>query len=210
MTYELGLRLEFGGKTILSGNEIDFLGVTIDTNSHITKICRKASRQPNALKRLCFYIPLDTRKILANSFIISNFDYCPLVWYFSTVKQLQKIEKIQERVLRFLHDDYVSDYLTLLKASGSVSMEVRRMRYLGVEIYKTLNDLNPGYMKDIFQVQLSAYSTRRPYNMKVPRVNQTTLGTRSILYSFCTKDLKSGITYQTHLNRLRPLKFLQI
>ena len=61
-------------------------------------------------------------------------------------------------------------------------MEFRCMRYLGVEIYKTLNDLNPGYMKDIFQVQQSAYSTRRPYNKKVPRVNQTAFGTRSILY----------------------------
>ena len=146
-----GIRLEFSGKTILSSNEIDLLGVTIDTNSHITKICRKTSRL-NAWKRLGFYIPLDTRKILANSFIISNFNYCTLVWYFSRAKQLQKIKKIQERILRFLHDDYVSDYLKLLKASVSVSMKVRRMRYLCVEIYKTLNDLNPGYMKDIFQV----------------------------------------------------------
>ena len=88
---------------------------------------------------------------------------------------------------------YVSDYLTLLKASGLVSMEVRRMRYLRVEIYKTLNDLNPGYMKDIFQVQQSAYSTRRPYNMKVPRVNQTTLAPEV----FSMKELKSGITKLT-------------
>ena len=114
-----------------NSSEIDLLGIRTDTelsfDSHIAKICPKASRQLNALKRLGFYIPLDTRKILANSFIISNFNYCPLVWYFSTAKQLQKIEKIQERVLRFLHDDYVSDYLTLLKASGSVSMEIRRM-----------------------------------------------------------------------------------
>ena len=44
-----------------------------------------------------------------------------------------------------------------------------------MEIYKTLNVINPGYMKDIFQVQQS-------YNMKVPRVNKTTFGTRSILY----------------------------
>ena len=102
-----GIRLEFSGKTILYCNEIDLLGVTIDT--HITKICRKASRQLNAWKRLGFYISLDPRKILANSFIISNFNYCPLVWYFSRAKQLQKIEKIQERILRFLHDDYVSD-----------------------------------------------------------------------------------------------------
>ena len=66
-------------------------------------------------------------------------------------------------------------------------MEVRRMRYLCVEIYKTLNDLNPGHMKDIFQVQQSAFGTRR------------------IRYEGAT----SGITYQTHLNRLRPLKFLK-
>ena len=144
------IRLEFSVKTILSSNEIDLVGVTIDTklsfDSHITKIYRKASRQLYALKRLGFYIPLDTRKILANSFIIGSFNYCPLVWYFSTAKELQKIEKIQERVLRCLHDDY----LTLLKASGSVCMKVRRMRYLCVEIYNTLNDLNPGYTKDIF------------------------------------------------------------
>ena len=123
-----GIRLEFCGKAILPSNEIDLLGITIDTNlsfdSHITKLSRKVSRQLNALKRLSCYIPLDTRRILANSFIISNFNYCPLVWYFSMAKQLQKIEKIQERVLRFLHYDYVSDHLTLLKASGSVSMEI--------------------------------------------------------------------------------------
>ena len=174
-----GIRLEFSGNTIFSSNEIDLLGVTIDINSHITKICRNSSRQHNALKRPGFYIPLDTCKILINSFIISNFNYCPLVWHFSTAKQLHKIKKIQERVLRFLHDDYVSDYLTLIKAGGS---EVRLMRYLCVEIYKTLNDLNPGYMKDIFQVQQSAYSTRRPYYIKVPRVKQTTFDTRSIRY----------------------------
>ena len=68
-----GIRLEFRGKAIPSTKEIDLLGVTTDTNAHITKICRKESRQLNALKRLGFYIPLDTRKILTNSFITSNF-----------------------------------------------------------------------------------------------------------------------------------------
>ena len=55
-----GIRLEFSGKTILStwSNEIDLLGVVIDTNSHITKICRKASRQVNAWKRLGYIFHL--------------------------------------------------------------------------------------------------------------------------------------------------------
>ena len=97
-------------------------------------------------------------------------------------KQLQKIDKIKERVLKSLHDDYESEYITLLKASSLVSMEVRSMRYLCIEIYKTFNDRNPGYIKDIFQVHQSAYSSRRPYNIKVSRVNQTTFGTKSIRY----------------------------
>ena len=103
----------------------------------------------------------------------------------------------------------MSDYLTLLKASGSVSMEVRRMRYLGVEIYKTPNDLNPGYMKAIFQVQKSAHSTRRPYNMKVRRVNQTTFDTRSILYkgakiwNHLSNSLKSAETLEIFTNLMK-------
>ena len=82
-------------------------------------------------------------------------------------------------------------------------MKVRRMRYLCVGIYKTLNDLNPGYMKDIFQVQQSAYSTRRPHNIKVPRVNETTFGTRSIRYE--------GTKIWNHLpNSLKSAETLQI
>ena len=76
------IKLEFSRKTILSSNEIDLLGVPIDTklsfDSHIAKICRKASGQLNASKSLGFYIPLDTRKILANSLFIFNFNYYPL------------------------------------------------------------------------------------------------------------------------------------
>ena len=88
-------------------------------------------------------------------------------------------------------------------------MEVRRMRYLGAEIYKTLNDFNPGYMKDIFQVQQSAYSTRRPYKMKVPRVNQTAFGTRSILYegakiwNHLPNSLKSAETLEIFTNLMK-------
>ena len=81
-----GIRLEFSGKIILSTKEVDLLRVTTDTHSHITKICHKPSRQLNALKRLGFYSPLDTRKISTNSFIISIFNYCPLVWYFFNSK----------------------------------------------------------------------------------------------------------------------------
>ena len=37
------------------------------------------------------------------SFFMSNFNYCPLIWHFCGEKKIQKkIEKIQERALRFI------------------------------------------------------------------------------------------------------------
>jgi hypothetical protein len=36
------------------------------------------------------------------SFIMSNFNYCPIVWHFCGETNTRKIEKIQERVLRIL------------------------------------------------------------------------------------------------------------
>ena len=117
-----------------------------------------------------------------DAFILANFSYCSVVWYFSTSKQMQKIEQIQERVLKFILNDYNLDYDSLLVKSNNVTMEVKRMRSLCIEVFKTLNGLNPVYMKDIFKLNNSSYSSRRPYDPEIPRVNQTTFGIKSIKY----------------------------
>ena len=56
------------------------------------------------------------------------------------------------------------------------------MRLLCIEIYKTLNNLNPQYMNEIFAENRSFYSFRRPYNLTVPRISRSTFGLRSIRY----------------------------
>ena len=78
---------------------------------------------------------------------MSNFNYCSLVWMFSPAKSLNRIENIQKGVLRFLLDDYESTYEQLLNKAGRSSMSINRLRTLCVEIYKTLNELNPSFMK---------------------------------------------------------------
>ena len=69
---------------------------------------------------------------------------------FTSPKSIRKIERIQVRALRLLLDDYHSDYSELLKKSNKSPVTLRLHRALALEIYKTLNDLNPSYMKDIF------------------------------------------------------------
>ena len=52
--------------------------------------------QLNALGQLQKYIGKPEKVAIVNSFIYANFNYCPLVWYFSTCQATRKIEKIQK------------------------------------------------------------------------------------------------------------------
>ena len=77
------------------------------------------------------------KEALINSYFMSNFNYCPLVWIFSSAKSLIIIEDLQKRALRFLLDDYESIYEQLLNKAGRSSMSINGLRALCVEVYKT-------------------------------------------------------------------------
>ena len=113
------------GKKSILGLEIDS---KLNSDKHISKLCNKIAGQLNALSRLNRYLGFEEKKILINSFIYDNFNYCPLVWHLCSKNSLNKIENIQKRALRFLLNDYESDYKTLLKKSNKCTMEVRRLR----------------------------------------------------------------------------------
>ena len=61
-------------------------------------------------------------------------------------------------------------------------MNVRRLRTLCVEIYKTLNDLNPGFMNNIFKLKINNREVRDKYklNLDIPKWNQITFGYKSL------------------------------
>ena len=106
--------------TTLDGEpSITLLGMEIDNsltfNTHIGNLCKKAASQLNVLKRLSRFMGYNERRIIMQSFILSNFNYCALIWHFCSESNTAKIEKIQERALRLVLDDYISDYSTLLK-----------------------------------------------------------------------------------------------
>jgi hypothetical protein len=48
------------------------------------------------------------------------------------------MEKIQERALRFIYEDFNSDYDTLLLKSGLPSLKIRRLRMMAIEIFKAV------------------------------------------------------------------------
>ena len=127
----------------MTQQSVDLLIVAIDCSlyfeKHVGKLCKSSAFQLSALKRLRPYLTNQrTHKILIQSCTLSHFNYCPLVWCFTTSKQLQKMGKMQGRALRYITDDYVSTYETLLINTGFTTMRVRQMQNFCIEIYKTL------------------------------------------------------------------------
>ena len=121
-----GEKINIDGKIINSEKTVKLLGVTLDYrlvfDPHISNICKKAATQLNFLQRLKSFIGFKEKKVLVQSFIFSNFEYCPLLWYFSSSKSLQNIEKLHERALRFLYNDHTSSYNDLLSKSDRCMM----------------------------------------------------------------------------------------
>ena len=91
---------------------------------------------------------------------------------------MRKIKKIQKRCLRITLNDYESDYETLLRNSNKLTMEIQRLRTLAVEIFKTLNEINPPYMKNIFTPKEN--SKLRQSDTIVKRINTSRFGTQNL------------------------------
>ena len=79
------------------------LGVTIDEhlnfNEHSTNVCKSASRKLNALLRVSSLRSYQQKKVMLNSFISGQCNYCPLIWMFSSIRSYRKINKLHERSL---------------------------------------------------------------------------------------------------------------
>ena len=140
--------------TITSQNCVKVLGVSIDKhltfNDHISSSCSKAARQLNAFARTSKHLNLDSRRVIHQSFILSNFNYCPLVWHFCGKTNNKKLEKIQERSLRILYNDYDSTYEDLLCNNRSSTLLLSRLKTLLLETFKSLRNTNAECLHDIF------------------------------------------------------------
>ena len=185
----------FGGKsteaTVTIGNskinESDYeklLGVTFDKKlnfkKHVEDLYKKANQKLHALARLSNYIDPIKSEILMNSFIRSQFNYCPLVWMFHDRATNSKLNRIQERALRMVCKDSESGLADLKKKYGTIHQH--NLQLLMIEIFKTKNNLNPTFMKKILTERDIQYNLRNENHLGLPKVNTTSYGIENIQY----------------------------
>ena len=127
------------------------LGITIDGKvtfkTHVTNLCIKASNKLHALSRVSHFMTMKQRKTIMQSFILSQFGYCPLVWMFQSRKLNDRINKIHKRALRIVYQDRTSSFEELLKKDKSFTTHERNIQTLAIELYKVAYGLAPKIMR---------------------------------------------------------------
>ena len=176
--------IRVGEQVIWESRHEKLLGLGVDKelkfHEHVKAICKKASAKVTALGRLIKIIPLERKKVIFNAFITSQFSHCPLVWMFNLSRVLNaRIDKIQERGLRIVYDDYTSSFEALLSRHGSVRIHHRNIQSVAVVMYKVKNGLCPELMKCLFQINPNP---RDGSTFVIPNVKTEYMGKLSLSY----------------------------
>ena len=183
---KIKLRLNIEGSKVPTTGHVKLLGVEIDSkatfNKHIETLCSKVNRKVSAFARLNNYISREQALTVCNTVILSNFNYCPLIWLFCNKGANKEIDRTHKRALRILYKDYESSFETLLARSGSNSINIKNLQKLMTEIYKSMNHLNPSIVWEFHEKKPITYSLRIQNLCKLPTIKTLGFGLDSLSF----------------------------
>ena len=100
-----------------------------------------------ALKRVRYFVPAATLKLIFNSLLQPYFNYCCTVWDNCNKTLAVKRQKLQNRAARVLtFSSYDANTDALIDKLGWKKLSFQRQFQKAVMVYKSLNGLAPEYM----------------------------------------------------------------
>ena len=176
--------IQIYNKRICNSDSQKLLGVSIDKklrfNDHVSNLCNKASQKLNALARFVPYMEVAKKRVLMKAFISSQFNYCPLVWMLHSRSLNKRINRIHERSLRMVYNDYESSFELLLEKDGSVKIHEKNIQVLVTEMFKIKHNIAPVIMNEILPINSSHYNFRNINDFKRDNIRSVYYGENSL------------------------------
>jgi len=180
------LNITIGKDIIHATKEVKLLGVTIDNElkfkSHIQTLCAKANNKTCALRRIRRHLPLKKAKLIYNSYVISSFSYCPLIWMFCAKKENTKINNVHKKALRILYNRPDLPFSELLKINNSYPIHILNLQKLVTEVFKSIHKINPEFMWNFFTLKELPYKLRSSKLLCLPPNQSSNNCTNTLVY----------------------------
>ena len=106
-----------------------------------------------------------------NSFFNSKFNYCALVLMFPSRSINNKINRLHERVLRIVYNDFMSSLKNLLEKDGTVSIHVKNLQKLATEMFNISKNFSVPLMSELFYQKVNHYDLRNPCESSFLNIN---------------------------------------
>ena len=114
-------------------DHLELLGVVIDNslhfNKHVPKITKKVGKQLDVLCRFKKMPSSSTKFCLYNSFIMSYFTYCSTLWHNCMKSDGQKLDKLNERAIRYIYSDRSPAYAGELTERTGYTLADRHIHF---------------------------------------------------------------------------------
>ena len=149
-------KFNIGDNNILPEDNVKTLGLNVDNklnvNTQITNICQTAGRKVQVLSRLSHVLDQSSKMLLYmyNSFVECYFNYCSVIWHFTSNRNTYKIEKIQKKALKYITRDF--SYSKLLNVCNTNSLYIVRTRKIFETVYKIVCEQCPSYLGNLAQL----------------------------------------------------------
>ena len=142
--------------TIQVSEQDKLLGVFIDNNlswsTHIENTLKKCNTLLYLLGRIKQYLSIPVRKIFFNAYILPHLDYCCTIWGNSSADSMDSLIKFQKRAARLILDkDLETPSAELFAELKWLTFPERVKFQKAVMMFKTMNNLNPPYIKNLFK-----------------------------------------------------------
>ena len=153
--------------------------------THFESLCKKANQKLHALSRISCYLSAEQLKLTMKTFILSQFNYCPLVWMFCDRTLDNEINRIHEKALPIAFQNKIDDFNTLLFESNSASVLKRNPQLLMIEVYKTVQNINPSSMTEIYVQKDITHNLRSNLPMRIPKARTSSYGIECLSFLGC-------------------------
>ena len=157
---------------------------------HSPLICRKTSQQINVLKRIGKFLNFEARKTIHHAFILSNFNFCPLIWHFCSNTNSDKLRKVHFRALKFIFQDFNSSYDILLQKAGTTILHLSRMRNLALQTFEIVYGDSLPFLQDFIVKNDTSYNFRYTNLLELPRPKSTGFGINSFRYQAANSGMR--------------------